>query len=166
VEDLEGGEDDEFNYRLREAGGTILLLPQARAHYTVRGDIRALWRQYFRYGRAKPEVLRRHPSQAQARQVVAPAFVAALGYTSFGAILGRAGGLKLLIGVYTLSATLASLVLAIRHGWRHFPPLPAIFACLHVSYGLGFFAGVLGLAGSRVRSARSGAREGREAPNQ
>jgi glycosyltransferase involved in cell wall biosynthesis len=166
ADDIEGGEDDDFNYRLRDAGGLILLVPQARVHYTVRGSLGALWRQYFRYGRAKPNVLRRHPSQLQSRQLAPAAFVGALSYTGFAAIFGRTGGLKLLVGVYTLSATLTSLVLAIRHGWRRFPPLPAIFACLHVSYGLGFFAGVLGLAGDRVRSARSGAREGREAPNQ
>lgn len=166
AEDIESGEDDELNYRLGEAGCVILLVPKARARYTVRGGLRALCRQYFRYGRAKPEVLRRHPSQAQPRQLAPAALLAALTFAAGNAIIGRRGALKLLVAVYTLSATLVSLVLAFRHGWRRFPPLPAIFACLHVSYGLGFFAGVLGLAGNRVRSARSGAREGREAPNQ
>jgi hypothetical protein len=166
AEDIDRGEDDEFNYRVRDAGGVILLVPQARARYTVRGDLRALWRQYFAYGRAKPQVLRRHPSQAQARQFVPPLFVAALIWAGSSAISGRRGAITWLAAVYTLAATSASLVLAIRHGWRLFPPLPAIFACLHVSYGLGFIAGVLGLAGARVRSARSDAREGREAPNQ
>jgi glycosyltransferase involved in cell wall biosynthesis len=166
AEDIESGEDDELNYRLRGAGGVIVLVPDARATYTVRGGVRALCRQYFRYGRAKPEVLRRHPAQAQARQLVPAAFVVALAYGAVNAISGRRGAITSLVAVYTLSATLVSLVLAFRHGWRRFPPLPAIFACLHVSYGLGFIAGVLGLAGGRVRSARSGAREGREAPNQ
>ncbi len=166
AEDIERGEDDEFNYRLRDAGGVILLAPEARAAYTVRSDLASLWRQYFGYGRAKPEVLRRHPSQAQLRQLVPPLFVISVLFGGAKAKTGRTGLLKLLVTVYTLAATTASLALAFRHGWRRLPPLPAIFACLHVSYGLGFLAGVLGLAGSRVRSARLGARQGREAPNQ
>jgi GT2 family glycosyltransferase len=166
AEDIEHGEDDEFNYRLRDAGGTVVLVPDAHVTYVVRGSLTALWRQYFGYGRAKPEVLLRHPAQVQARQLVPAAFAAALIYFAASAISGRSGGLKLLVAVYTLGATFASLVLAFRHGWRRVPPLPAIFACLHVSYGLGFLAGLLGLAGRRAQSARSGAREGREAPNQ
>jgi glycosyltransferase involved in cell wall biosynthesis len=165
AEDIDRGEDDEFNYRLRDAGGVIVLVPEARVRYTVRGDLPSLWRQYFGYGRAKVEVLRRHPAQAQTRQLAPAAFVAVLGYAAIAAIFGGKGPIKTLVGVYTLAATIASLVLAVGHGGRRFPPLPAIFACLHVSYGLGFLTGVLGLAGIRARSARSGTREGREAPN-
>jgi GT2 family glycosyltransferase len=166
AEDIDGGEDDELNYRLREAGGVIVLVPEARATYTVRGGLRPLWRQYFAYGRAKPEVLRRHPSQAQLRQFVPVAFVSALGYGAVRAGRGNWGALKLLVQVYTGAATLASLVLTARRGWRYLPPLPAVYACLHVSYGLGFLAGMVGLARTSVRSARSGAREGTESPNQ
>ena len=166
VEDIDSGEDDEFNYRLREGGGVIVLVPDARATYTVRGGLRPLWRQYFAYGRAKPEVLRRHPAQGQLRQCVPAAFVVALGYGAMRGFAGNWGALKLLVGVYTGAATLASLVLTVRRRWRHLPPLPAVFVCLHVSYGLGFLAGIVGLAGRRARSARSGAREGTESPNQ
>jgi GT2 family glycosyltransferase len=165
AEDIGSGEDDEFNYRLRDAGGVILLVPEARATYTVRGGLAALWRQYFAYGRAKPEVLRRHPSQAQLRQLVPAALVIALAHGAWQASAGKTGGLKLLVAVYTGAATFASLVLTARR-WRFFPPLPAVFACLHASYGLGFLAGIVGLAGGRVRSARPGAREGTERPHQ
>jgi GT2 family glycosyltransferase len=166
AEDIDAGEDDEFNYRLREAGGVIVLVPEARATYTVRGGLRPLWRQYFAYGRAKPEVLRRHPSQGQPRQLAPAAFVAALGYGAMRAVSGNSGLIKSLVAVYAGAATLASLVLTVRRRWRHLPPLPAVFVCLHVSYGLGFLAGLVGLAGRRARSARSGAREGTESPNQ
>ncbi len=40
TEDIDKGEDDEFNYRLRDAGGLILLVPEMHARYTVRGDLR------------------------------------------------------------------------------------------------------------------------------
>jgi cellulose synthase/poly-beta-1,6-N-acetylglucosamine synthase-like glycosyltransferase len=166
AEDIVAGEDDEFNYRLRDAGGVIVLVPEARATYTVRGGLGPLWRQYFAYGQAKPQVLGRHPYQAQARQLVPAVFVSALGYAALRGLFGRWEAFKLLATVYAGAATLASLVLAVRRRWRHLPLLPAVFACLHVSYGLGFLVGIVGLAGGRARSARSGAREGTESPNQ
>lgn len=147
VEDIDKGEDDEFNYRLLDVGGTIMLIPDIRAGYTVRGDLRSLWRQYFGYGKAKPEVLYRHPLQARPRQFTPALFVLGFAGASVFALLGWKWPLKSLVRMYTLSATTASLVLAGQHGWKHLPVLPPIFVCLHASYGLGFLAGVLGLAG-------------------
>jgi glycosyltransferase involved in cell wall biosynthesis len=165
AEDIERGEDDEFNYRLLDAGGAIVLHDAIRARYTVRGDLVGLWRQYFGYGRAKPEVLLRHPRQARLRQFAPAAFVAALGGAGILAIFGRRGPLGTLLRVYTISATTASLVLARQHGWKHLPVLTPIFACLHTAYGLGFLAGLLGLAGRILtRTAPSGAHQSTEAP--
>lgn len=161
-EGLVGGEDDELNYRLLDHGGTILLIPAIRARYTVRGGFGALWRQYFGYGRAKPQVLRRHPAQARLRQFAPAALV--LAFPTAGRMAGIRG-IGALAALYTFVATIASLALAMRHGWRHLPPLPVAFACLHVSYGLGFLAGIVGLAGNTlVRAARSGAPSSTEAP--
>jgi hypothetical protein len=141
-------------------------VPDARVRYTVRGDATALWRQYFGYGRAKPYVLARHPAQAQPRQFAPAAFVLALGAAGILAIFGQPRALKALVGVYTLLATTAALALLPQRRWRLLPPLPAAFACLHVSYGLGFIAGCLGLAGrSLARAARPGAHQSTEAPN-
>ena len=166
AEDIDKGEDDEFNYRLLDAGGAIVLVPAIRASYTARGDLRALWRQYFSYGRAKPQVLRRHPAQARPRQFAPALFVGALGASAILAIFGQKRAIRYLVRVYTLAATTASLALARRHGWRHLPVLPVVFACLHVAYGLGFLAGLVGLAGRALaRTARPpGARQSTEAP--
>jgi glycosyltransferase involved in cell wall biosynthesis len=165
AEDIDKGEDDEFNYRLCDAGGMILLVPGIRSRYTVRGDLRGLWRQYFGYGRAKPHVLARHPAQARARQFAPAALVAALAASVLMALTGKTGTLKLVVSVYTGAATIASFALALRHGWRHLPTLLVAFACLHLSYGLGFVAGLTGLAGRALfRSARSGAHQSTEAP--
>lgn len=166
AEDIDKGEDDELNYRLLDHGGAIMLVPGIRASYTVRGNLPSVWRQYAGYGYAKPEVLRRHPAQARPRQLVPAAFVAALGASTVAAILGHAGALKGLLRVYTLAATIASLALVPRHGWRRLPPVPVVFACLHIAYGFGFLAGCVGLVGRIfTRTARAGARPGMEAPN-
>jgi succinoglycan biosynthesis protein ExoA len=50
--------------------------------------------------------------------------------------------LPLITGSY-LAANLASLHLhRSQRGWRHLPLLPLVFAILHLSYGLGFLAGL------------------------
>lgn len=165
AEDIDRGEDDEFNYRLRDAGGIILLVPDAHASYTVRGDFQGLARQYFGYGRAKPEVLRRHPAQARWRQLVPATFVAALGFTTLRALGGQPRPLRALLSLYTFAVTVATASAARGHGWRYLPPVGAAFACLHVSYGAGFIAGVMGLArGHAADTARPGAHQSTEAP--
>jgi glycosyltransferase involved in cell wall biosynthesis len=165
TEDIERGEDDELNYRLLDAGGVIVLVPDARAHYVVRGDLAGLMRQYFGYGRAKPQVLRLHPAQGRPRQYVPVTFVIALATAGALAATGYRRPLAALGTVYTLAATTASLALASQRGWRILPPLPAIFACMHLSYGVGFFTGALGLAtvGTRRRT-RTDAHQSTEAP--
>lgn len=166
AEDIAQGEDDEFNYRLLDAGGSIVLASGIRAGYTVRGDLPGLWQQYFGYGKAKPEVLRRHPAQARPRQFAPAAFVGAAGAAAVLALFGEKRALRYLVRVYTLAATTASLALARRHGWTHVRVLPIVFACLHVAYGLGFLTGLLGLAGRTLtRTADApGARQSTEAP--
>ena len=165
VEDIERGEDDEFNYRLLDARGVIVLVPEARARYVVRGGIADLARQYFGYGRAKPQVLRLHPAQGRPRQYVPVTFVIALVTAGSLAAIGYRRPLALLGTVYTLAATTASLGLASQRGWRLLPPLPAVFACMHLSYGVGFLVGALGLAaaGTRRRT-RTDAHQSTEAP--
>jgi GT2 family glycosyltransferase len=145
-EDIDAGEDDEFNYRLRDAGGVILLDPRLRATYVVRGDLRGLWRQYFAYGRAKPRVLRLHPSQVQARQLAPVALVSGIGAALFVAAFGTARPFKLVSGVYAIGVTAASVITAARRGVGLLPVLPAAFATMHVAYGLGFAAGAMTLA--------------------
>ncbi len=148
AEDIDKGEDDEFNYRLLDSGGRIFLDPSIRTHYTVRGSFGELWRQYFGYGRAKVEVLRRHPRQARVRQAVPAVFVAAL-LTSTVAAPRACRSLVLAYGGYVAGA---SIVLAARRSWRVLPALPPALACLHLSYGLGFLSGAASLAGRLVRA--------------
>jgi cellulose synthase/poly-beta-1,6-N-acetylglucosamine synthase-like glycosyltransferase len=144
AEDLEWGEDDEFHYRLGDAGGRILLTPRIASTYYVRSSLWALARQYFRYGRVKVEVLRRHPRRARVRQLVPGAFM--LGLAATGALASLRGRFVLplvaLAGAYGLASLAASLRAAGRTNRRYLPVLPLAFACLHVSYGLGFLVGL------------------------
>ncbi|MGD0114514.1 MAG: glycosyltransferase family 2 protein [Dehalococcoidia bacterium] len=145
AEDIDYGEDDEFNYRLGEHGGRILLTPRIRSVYHTRSDLPALFRQYRAYGRAKFEVLRRHPGQARLRQFVPASFVGTLAGLSLTSRIIRPlrRALPLLLSIYAVAAVFASLRIASRSGWRYAPVLPLAFVCLHVSYGLGFLESLL-----------------------
>jgi GT2 family glycosyltransferase len=154
AEDIERGEDCEFHYRLREAGGRILLTPAIRSSYYSRSSLPGVFWQYFSYGRGKVEVLRRHPGQARVRQLVPGAFVTALGVS---AVLASRGGrwrfpLLAVGGAYIGASLAASVSVAGRRGWRHLALLPLAFACLHVGYGVGFVTALVGLAAVRPRA--------------
>lgn len=143
--EIEGGEDDEFHYRLRDAGGRILLTPAIHSTYYARRSYWELARQYFVYGQAKVAVLSRHPRRTRVRQLVPSAFVLAL-FAS--AIISFFGGLLVLplaalAGSYVAASLGASFVIARRRGWRHFARLPLAFGCMHFAYGLGFLSGLV-----------------------
>ncbi len=143
-EELVRDQDDEFNYRLREHGGKILLDPKIKSVYTNRSSPRALWKQYFQYGFYKIRVLQKHPRQMSLRQFIPPLFVAALIFSLILTLLIPGGWIALLLvgGSYLLANLTASLITASRKGWRHIVVLPLTFAILHLSYGLGFLTGL------------------------
>ena len=50
-------EDADLAYRIRKQGGAVVLDPAIRSRYRPRSTLGALWRQFFRYGRGKAEML-------------------------------------------------------------------------------------------------------------
>jgi len=138
-------EDYEFNYRLRRAGGTILLLPWLRATYYVRSTLGGLARQYWRYGVWKGRFLLSHPKSLAARHLVPPLFVALLAAGAVAALFGGAGWrcLSLLLGLYGSFLVVAAASLVWRGGWRSAPLLPLVLATLHLCWGAGVWAGLL-----------------------
>lgn len=150
-EELVRNQDDEYNYRLLKSGGRILLSPDIRSRYYSRGSLRKLWRQYYQYGFWKVRVMQKHPRQMRLRQFVPPAFVAALlGSLLFGMFLRPFRYvLAFILILYVMADLSASLSLGRAHGLRHVPRLLMIHPILHLSYGLGFLAGLRHFAGRR-----------------
>jgi GT2 family glycosyltransferase len=147
-EELVRDQDDEFNYRLRENGGKILLCPNIKSEYTVRSTPAALWKQYYQYGFWKVRVLQKHPREMSLRQFVPPAFVLALLGSVLVAFFPFLRPLSLVIPLlYLLLNVLTSIYIASKCGWEYLPLLPLAFAFLHISYGSGFLAGLLKFAG-------------------
>lgn len=150
-EELVRDQDDEFNYRLRAAGGRILLTPAVKSRYTVRGTPRALFRQYFEYGFWKVRVLQKHTAQMRPRQFAPPLFVLALLVASALAVAAPAAPaarlpLAGLAALYLAADLVASAIEARRRGAN--PALLAlVYPILHVAYGTGFLVGLVRFAG-------------------
>jgi glycosyltransferase involved in cell wall biosynthesis len=143
-ESMDRGEDDEFNYRLRAAGGRILLTPAIRSTYYARGTFSGLWKQYWGYGIAKASVLRRHPRRLRPRHLIPSALVVALAIGPLCAVdrrFGRAGALA--AATYAAAATMAAVSIGQKGNWKEAPLLPAAFACIHLPAGAGMIAGLL-----------------------
>lgn len=142
-------EDDEFHYRLRAHGCQVILDPAIRATYHVnRESVRALWRQYFRFGLWKVRVAQKVPRQIRPRHLI-----------PFGLVSGLVGGAALapvaapiawawlaLGSAYGVVNLAVSAALARRAGWRHLLRLPLVFFTLHASYGTGFAVGLVRFA--------------------
>jgi succinoglycan biosynthesis protein ExoA len=143
-EELVRNQDDEHNLRIVRAGGTVWQSPRIRSWYTPRGSLGALFRQYFQYGYWKVRVIQKHKLPASPRHLVPGAFVASL--LGLGILSIPYPGARVLLGaevcIYALAALVASVAAAAKAGWRLLPVLPAVFACYHLAYGLGFLAGV------------------------
>jgi glycosyltransferase involved in cell wall biosynthesis len=160
-------EDYEFNYRLRSAGGTILLLPWLRTKYCVRSTLGGLARQYWRYGIWKGRFLCSQPESLQARHLIPPLFVTALAAGALALFLGAAGrfGLGALVALYVCFLLAATASLACSRGrrretaydrksevrspksevghWRCALLLPIILVTLHLCWGTGVWIGLL-----------------------
>ncbi len=143
-EELVRNQDDEYNYRIREAGGKILLADDVRSDYYSRGSLKKLWKQYFQYGYWKVRVLQKHPRQMSLRQFVPPVFVLALILSLLLASITPQGRIALvgLVGVYLLANLVTTVITVWGQGLKKFLFLPIVFAIIHISYGLGFLAGL------------------------
>ena len=146
-EEQVGDEDSDFHFRLREAGGRIVLVPSIHAIYRPRTSLRALGGQYLAFGAAKASVLRRHPRQLRPHHLAPAALVGTL---AAGTLLApasrRIGRAALLVGVSYATANLAaSWRVSRKRGIPPFPHLPAAFVAVHGAYGVGWWLGILGI---------------------
>ena len=140
-------EDSEFNARLVQSGGRILLVPNVVCHYFARATLRQIARMAYQYGYSKPFVIRKL-GHVTLRQLVPPGFVLALAAT---AILSPwVEAVRLLfattVAVYLLPVLASSLSIGRKTGWRTAAALALVFPVLHLSYGFGFLKSALQLA--------------------
>jgi len=144
-EELVRNQDDEYNYRVRSLGGTLLLADDVRSKYYSRASIKKLWKQYFQYGYYKVRVLQKHTRQMSVRQFIPPLFVLSLLVSMTFGLLTDYGWIMfgVILITYLIANLAASLLTAAKKGWKHFFALPMAFAVIHISYGAGFLTGLV-----------------------
>jgi len=143
-EELVRNQDDEYNFRIREQGGKILLAEDVKSTYFSRGSLGDIWKQYYQYGFWKVRVLQKHPRQMSLRQFAPPVFVMTLLISAILAIFPTTRLFSLFIPIlYLITNIGASIITSMKKGWKHLPLLPIVFAILHLSYGSGFLIGLI-----------------------
>jgi glycosyltransferase involved in cell wall biosynthesis len=138
-------EDDELSFRLRRMGHRVQFAPEIEIGYVGRSSLRNIWGQFYRYGRDKQIVLRKHGRLPSIRHYVPLAFLLALFALSclsllnigFGCLLGA------LVLVYLGGSLGFSTIAARQVHWRYFFILPIVFSTLHFSYAFGSLVGAV-----------------------
>jgi len=141
-EELIRNQDDDFNFRVTQAGGKIYYDNDISLKYYVRGNYEGLWRQFFQYGYWKVYVNKKHKAVTTLRQLVPPLFVvylflwllSILGGSGFFAISSFPLLVYVILGIY-FSANAQDDKASL---WAIFKTYPI----LHISYGLGYLTGL------------------------
>jgi succinoglycan biosynthesis protein ExoA len=141
-EELVRNQDDEFAFRLTQAGGRVWYDPAIRSRYFSRATLAGLWRQYFEYGLYKVRVGQKRGGFAAPRHLVPAAFVGALvASAGLALVTRRARWLGIVAGPY-IAANAVATVRVSRQARVRAPVVSAAFAILHTSYGAGFLVGL------------------------
>jgi len=151
-EELVRNQDDEFNLRLAKGGGRLLLVPEITSRYYARETFAQLGRMFYQYGLYKPLVAKKLGRVMTLRQLAPAAFVVGLLVALVLAVWWPAG--RLLLGILLSTYPLAALGCCaglLRRDPKAGLASALAFPVLHLSYGLGFLAGMLRLARGRGR---------------
>lgn len=152
-ERLLANEDYEMDFRLRAAGGTLWLHPEARSTWYVRKGPAANARQMFRYGFYKALTLRLHPASLRPRQLAPPALVVTLAALAALSPLVTGYPVAVLAAGYLAACAVAGARAARADGasaWRGAVVPPVV----HLSWGAGVLIGGVRFLGARRAVAR------------
>jgi glycosyltransferase involved in cell wall biosynthesis len=152
-EEMNRNQDDEFNARLATKGGRIFLVPGIEIIYFARSTAGQMIRMFFIDGLYKPLVMVKAGKPTTVRPFIPLFFVLFLGIFIPAGILLPALLPVLLAG--TGAYVLANLWFSFRISRENRKPvlllfLPCLFLFIHVSYGLGFLAGLFRLLARSV----------------
>jgi len=145
-------QDDELNLRLVRAGAKIWQDPRIVSWYSPRANLSRLFYQYFQYGYWKVAVIRKHRLPASWRHLVPVLWLlvnsllllamAVAKVTASSKFFVLASVLWACMALCYVGTSVAAAVWAGKNQWEILPYLPAVFATYHLSYGMGFTAGL------------------------
>jgi glycosyltransferase involved in cell wall biosynthesis len=137
-ERLVRNQDIELNYRLRKAGGRVIISPKIKLSYYNRATYRGLWQQSFNNGLWNPYTIWLVGSGLYIRHFVPMFFVLGLITFATGAFLWWP--LKWILLGYVLLYLSVACVFSIKHAHRTKTSAILVFwsfIVLHLAYGLG-----------------------------
>ena len=136
-------QDSEMASRFLDRGARLICLPQMAGYYAPRDSLKALVRQYFRYGFFRARTFRRHPQSMRRSHLFAPALALTLvaAVASPQPIRSRA---RLVLASYLLALVTTSANAAVRSGERREGALLlAVLPAMHFGWGFGTLKGFL-----------------------
>jgi succinoglycan biosynthesis protein ExoA len=140
-ESLVRNQDDDLAFRLRKAGGSIILDPAIRSHYIPRGSLKRVFRQYYEYGFWKVVLMLKHRNIISPRALAPPLFLATLAALVVAAPLSGIARALLLaeVGLYIALALIfgVATIRAHRERWSLLPRVLLVFPTFHLAYGIG-----------------------------
>ena len=144
-EDLIRGEDNEFNFRIRNAGYEIFFDPNIVCTYYARATMKGSVKQMYANGKSIGHLLRidrriislRHFVPFLFTLSIISGFVLSFVTKWFTCLLG------LIFLVYLFADILASICMAYKNGRKFFLPLLMLFFMVHISYGWGTIIGIV-----------------------
>jgi hypothetical protein len=165
-ESLRRNQDADFNLRVRQAGGRVVLDPAIRVFYTPRGSIASVFRQYHDYGYWRTEVMMKHRELPSPRTLTPLVFVASLVILTPSAARSSIARrlLTIELGLYSTLAVGAAVAALRRRkeSFRLLPIVTAAFPAFHLGSGTGMFRGLVrGVANSVDSRIRAGTRSPR-----
>jgi succinoglycan biosynthesis protein ExoA len=144
--------DYELNYRIRRAGGKVLVSPRLKCQYFVRNSLMKLARQYFRYGMWRVKTIVTYPDSLRWRHLLPPVLIFWL-ILSFVFLAFNVSLWCIPLAIYGLYTFIAAAVISLRHGIQYVPALLVTLWTLHLCWGIGFCAGIIRFGFPKVRIA-------------
>jgi glycosyltransferase involved in cell wall biosynthesis len=139
---LQFGEDEELNFRIMRNGYQIINTPKMTFSYQTRNTFKALFKQYFNYGKARFLVIKKHPSFFRIKHIVPSifsSFLFAIPLLFFSKILMFF--IIFMLIIYLSILLIESIRIALKQKYlRLLFYIPVSFLSLHLGYGIGFIA--------------------------
>lgn len=137
-------EDNEFHYRIREAGYKLCYDPSIVSYQYARSDFKRMVKQKYGNGYWIGLTLKVCPGCISLYHLVPFAFVLAIVFTSILSLFGVWQLSALMWGLYGLFAITNTVLSGIQNGFylQHLI-MPVLFLILHVSYGIGTGIGLI-----------------------
>ena len=142
-ERLVRNQDDEFNYRITQAGGRIYISPRIRYTYFVRERFLLLFKQYFHFGFWRIPVMRKYHRPTSLRQVIPLLFLFLFVGSILWALISNHPVRTFIVpGLYAALLFFAALAKLRKEPLSVVIRVPLAIALMHSGYALGITYGI------------------------